>query len=540
MKLIHRIVCIGLGIVLTIPVFGKTITVKWKEVKGAAQYEIVLLRGEAEVVHRTVPGKDLSLSCFLEPGFYYFHVRGVDRLKRPGKWSRDQAIVVTPQPPKQVAPEENARLTYSDNESRRTASWQESAGAHRYLFEIHQERRKVYAEMVDGTSTRFRELPAGRYQWRVKALVEASGDITSELEDKVGSLANSAPSAWRTVVFEGTPGVTVGTNQPLILYPKGPVLPPGKDGTLTLVWQPVEGAVAYEVNIREVATGNRGPAALPPFQKTARVDESELTVSLPPQGSFVWSVRALSSIKDKRYLGTTSTMEFQLDPNASGPKGSSRTALEVSMAMVPYHLRVYDDTREGQISAAGFYMGGKGTYWLTGRFGTELEFGESFYSINSQLVDQKSARIAATVRGHLFGDFLGYTVALGPGYQDYFSIVPDSPTGQIERFGLLGPDLFFELRLTLLSKLSTGFQGDYFYPVSAVTVTDGGTLKGDGRASNYRVSAFLRYSLGPSLGLGLRASYQKKVMSFTSPSQTGLAQSSLDLTPLLLDLMLSL
>ena len=84
------------GLILPLQSFSKEVTLKWKPIKFADSYQVVVRANDKIVLSQTVDSKITTWKKELEPGNYECQIRALDLEQRPGDWSPSQKFVIEP------------------------------------------------------------------------------------------------------------------------------------------------------------------------------------------------------------------------------------------------------------------------------------------------------------------------------------------------------------------------------------------------------------------------------------------------------------
>jgi hypothetical protein len=152
-----------------------TPTFRWTSVNGGSSYEIEIATDQAFPAPAIVDGGTVNTTSFtpaapLSEDVFYWHVRARTAGGQPGAWSAARTFTIDttgPAAPTLISPAEGASI--------RTAAfrWQAVSGAAAYEFQLDTDLGFtdpiIISSIVRGTSRRLPALPAGPYNWRVRA-----------------------------------------------------------------------------------------------------------------------------------------------------------------------------------------------------------------------------------------------------------------------------------------------------------------------------------------------------------------------------------
>lgn len=116
-----------------------------------------------------------SATVELEPGTYYFRVRGLDDGGIPGPWSEVQGFVVNPKPPLLSKPANKSVFSDRLPSEGIQFEWEAGIDGSKYQLEIKDKRGVVVSRGVNGTEFFWMPLNPGVYSWRVGFETQGSG-----------------------------------------------------------------------------------------------------------------------------------------------------------------------------------------------------------------------------------------------------------------------------------------------------------------------------------------------------------------------------
>lgn len=161
--------------------WAKKVTVKWAPIKGAFKYELHIKLEEEIVVREEIEGDKSSWDGEMPAGVYTYFIRGIDRMKQPGKWSALNSFVVTPDAPKTVSPVANAQVAPDVNRNI-LFRWKPVDGADRYQISIKRGADTVKNDSTPNTQYQLAVPQDGTYTWQVRAIVEMKGKAPSSVK----------------------------------------------------------------------------------------------------------------------------------------------------------------------------------------------------------------------------------------------------------------------------------------------------------------------------------------------------------------------
>lgn len=218
-------------------------------------------------------GSFTRMALTLEPGVYYWRLRGKDAAGRDTEYSPAARFRISAGGElKIVSPQPGAELSLSEvNAGRALFQWQRAEGGNRYRVTVARDAqmtREARSEISGALNQRISALAAGAWFWKVELL---DGDEV---------VLSSEPVAFRVSDILPTPVGLAPANGEAIDLSTG--------GNLDLSWQNVAGADYYEVTVTQL--GRRPRRIL-----NARSAGGELRVPPGPEligGDYAWTVRA--------------------------------------------------------------------------------------------------------------------------------------------------------------------------------------------------------------------------------------------------------
>ncbi len=275
------------------------ITLRWEDSQPSMLYVL-------QVVRKTASGNVVATyeirgekSFVFRPdacGRYSWWVTGVGAGGQLGRPSKIRAFKVFLRSPVPIAPREGQKFVNGKEPTRVTFNWSRRPVAG-YRFEVAGDRgfqRKTKSLIVTGTSTSAGIPRAGKYYWRVCGTRPDTG------WSRVQSFKVDSPVPVAVVPSHGD----LNHNPPpkpdkpaAGEFPAAPKLQAPRDAaritsvrprTITLFWQTVGGAAAYEVEISN-------SAGFSEVKKRRKVNSPVLGLPDPPRGRLFWRVRAVDA-----------------------------------------------------------------------------------------------------------------------------------------------------------------------------------------------------------------------------------------------------
>jgi hypothetical protein len=442
--------------------WAKKVSVEWKPMKGAVSYEIQIKKDGAVVAKREADENNWSGD--LEAGLYTYQIRAIDKVGRPGKWTKVHALVAMPKTAENSFPKDGENLTtyhsHGETEFKWSADETKSKGHYRLLVK-NASGENVIDEVITGLRSEKKKLPPGKYQWQVIRVIEARG--LASLEDKQWEGKASEKSEFSV---EKLPLLA-----PELTFPKGAIRP-RENGKIQFRWEQVAGAEAYEVQ----------------FENTKWVTTKlSSTMPLSKEGTFHWKVRALASLDSKQVpeeVGAESNAEFTLDRNAGFLEDKGRLIL--STMVIPYNYTIDSPARgigNSSTSSAATAIKLEGEYWLKPQWGLGLSFRDEYFTLDDNSLDQKDVELDVKYRTSLSQGAYGWSLYSHFGLlsRDYvvlspnFVFNPANGTSQLggvgnNGFNTIGPAAGIELKKQFTDNFSTSAKLNYYLPLGSGVV----------------------------------------------------------------------
>lgn len=499
---------------------GKSIALHWKPIKGAIRYEIQIQGKIKKEVREKLTEPEWEGE--LPFGVYTYQIRAVDKLDRPGLWSTPKSLVVMPKPPEPKSPKDGADVELYNLDAHLSFKWEPTEGASLYKIEIEKEGKPFKNETVSGNEFRTQGFAAGKYTWRVAAVILPDRPVGDSVSDESvqrmsGKKWLSKPSSRQELkVIQAT------LAGPTLIFPKGKI-GVQEDGKLTFKWQSVEGAEAYELTLLAEPKG-RSPAQVI-AEKKIIVRDTQLTTRIPSEGKITWKVRALANYTAPGVAessGVQSTATAELDRNANFFEGSGYVALSTMFA--PYNYKVISQAANisGTASSSQITYRASGEYWVKPQLALAASFDVTSFSVFNQNYYRGDYEVAAKYRGKLdqrkFGWYFSPKVGLE--WRDYIELVPafgnSVPQANQTRFAAVGPSIGLDIRKQLNDRFSLGAKINYFLPVTLTGNVQYEALTVDASYRNISVGVQALYWADHHFGLGLGVFTENRSISFIS------------------------
>ncbi len=512
-----RIGFILLTLLITATAQAKSVSLEWKEIPSAAQYELVFSRN-GKPVHKKIV-KETHWKGNLNPGLLTYQIRAIDKMDRPGRWSEARALIVSPENPlKIISPEHGKDHLFFSQENLITLEWQPLEGVQKYILEIEAPDQPKQKLTVTESKHTLKDPPAGKYFWNVTPVFE--------LKDKSWEIASAKAESKFEIEIKKLPA-------PEQIEPKG-VQPPPKNAKVTLRWKPVENAKGYFLEVQNKLTHQ----TLLQFT----TDKTAVAMNLQAEGEYEWKVQALATLPPTTptassplvrniasvhasSLGETSSMDFKLDRSALHVEGFGYIALSTMLA--PYSLKIVSPSAGFEGSASSLAMTGRlsGEYWPGGSsFGGAFGMEDTFFTLNGQNFSRLQFEGHAKYRLALSKDRFGWFISpkLGVEYRQYQMLTPVISKGEFLGIANLplwtaGPSVGVDIRKQFSEKWSLGVKSAYFIPLT-LSGAGSGKLGGPAVSRNFGAGAQTMYWLDKRWGLGFGAFYELRSIGYQGGS----------------------
>lgn len=507
MKALARLLLSGfLAILAEESSWGKSVSIEWKPIKGAREYELVLEKNG--VVFLKTQSPTPGWNGDLEAGVYTYRVRAVDRINRPGKWSATKPLAVAPPPVETLPLAAHGKITLYDSKAGPVLKWKEIPGIKKYSVEIKENGHTVRVIKITGTQVDVPSLRAGNYTWTVSAIMESKQKNAGAL---AGKTWNAPPSESNDLIVEYKKLVA-----PTVTSPMG-IIPLPRESKVYLKWQSVPGAEAYQVSLTLRPTKKRTLAQLPK-PKTFVVVDNEAVIDVEGEAAYGWEVRALANLDSKQAHQSSSpasTAEFEVNKAAAFSEGSGYVA--VSGMVAPYNYKVVSPSGEGKAASNAMTLRLSGEYWFFPKWALALGAENTFFSIQNEVVSRKAFEAHAKYRFKFSDKRYGWYFypKAGPEARQYFEKFPREVTSSSStEFTVLGTSIGFDLRKQFTDSFSLGAKTAYFLPLFLAGLPGGGALSS---AASYRNLSFGiqgLYWIGEKWGIGAGTFLETRSISY--------------------------
>jgi hypothetical protein len=520
----------SLSLAFSRPAFAKKVSLGWKEIKRATEYEIEIKKDGAKTLQKKVD--EPSWSGDLPYGVYFYQIRAYDRLKRPGKWTEPKPLVVMPAPPKLTQPEDGGKIVLYDAGAGADFEWKPVKGVNGYEIEIKKDGKTAVKKTVSDSKLHLKGLEAGKYTWTVTIVVKPKDRVPSSYESKEWQ---SEPSDSRDFAIKRE---NLGKAEPKA--PLGAMQPPS-DRKVKFAWEPVEGAKAYEFALFAQADATVPFGPLRALASVSTTDES-VVVPVPVDGRYRWQVRALANVDgDKKPEAASQISEaaFVLDKNTDFFEGSGYVAFSTLLTSYDYHLYSPSSNINALAASTALTMRGSGELWFKPQWGVAGAFEGTNFQIEDQTYTRLGYEAVAKYRVNLGSFFTGWSLTpkLGVEERDYIEVFPQGFGQTTFTSSVYGLQAGFDLRKSFGDSFGLGLKVAYFKPL-VLSSPNASSLTGD--ASNRNLSVGLQgiYWLTSHWGAGAGVFIDHRSISYQLSGSSGPAeQVTMDANYLFLSLL---
>lgn len=503
----------------SVPAYAKKVRIRWKPVPGATRYELEFRRGETVTQTRETAENVTELRVVLPPGHYRYRIRAYDRAERPGEWSAELPLTVSPTNAKPTTPADGAKVTLRDGADEARLVWTDDEKPDRWRIDIVHN-GKTETQFVVGRNKPEWILPepeSGNVRWRVRGEVggpvEALGAGNRPSQRSSSEWKPGKWSAWSHFTLVVTPEYLRARGRLKAPVIRGPasslVLPPG--GNVELSWEPVTAAQGYEVRLEWQGRKTEPWTA---------VDGTRHVIQLTPGDRVRWRVRATAGVGPDRVAGPEATGVIVTDAIVRWPEEtrigvhgiaeSYRLTTETAAAGLP-KIR---GTSSGVAAGAGLTV----ERWAFGRWGYYGN-AEYLYRRPGGSVAQALGVVVGATGRFVLGDALSpwsLRGRLGARYQDHPVLEPDNPAPPLmkrtiaRRLGMLGPELVVALdyRASPDWLLSLGLESAW--PLAQVAGEGTNGIEGTSLFGNWAVVARADWRWSPRWDFRFEAYYRSQ------------------------------
>jgi len=492
---------------------AKKVNIEWKEIANAASYELRLER-DGRVIGVKKILDDTDWSGDLLPGHYTYQIRAVDKFKRPGRWSAARSLAVLPERPKEplVSIEDGGVIGLYEDAKTIPLKWKPVEGITKFRVIVKHDGKTVFDRELAATEMMLPVEGDGEFSFTVAGVVEAGGVPARRWEGE-----RSRPQEFevkrRTLAA------------PVIVAPVGSVSPGPAQSTL-FEWGAIEGAQAYEIELKREDPPGRMPASA--VTRTFRFTKASAVLRLP-NGRYSWKVRAIASTAS----GPQSVAGFKLDPQNEYFEGSGYVA--VSGMLAPYTYKITSPATNIKGSASSFATTARvsGEYYFHPNWGLGLGFDGTMFTISGANYFRKNIEALVKYRFNLTSGALPWSMALKAGveFRDYFEIFPTSVSRVIAGAPSIspmvsGPAVGVDLRKQFTKNFSLGVKTGYFMPVMLLSDYVSKIVMGGESLRNINFGAQGLYWLGGGWAVAFGGYFELRSIEFGQLNTKGSAISS--------------
>lgn len=492
-----------LGLIST-PSFAKDVTLEWDPIDDAVRYGLEIESHSGEQKKRMMNPKKNKWEGDLPFGVYTYRVHAVDRVDRPGEWSDARPLVVLPNAPRPLFPEDGADVSIFEKSEAKIFKWENVPEAQEYKIVIMKDGAPLFTRTVTGNEAEFRDLGPGEYSWSVQPIIKAPGRAPASLSGREWAGQASKPASFE-IAYEKL-------KEPEAISPIGHAMP----GKVRFQWKKVANAKSYEFTLEKEEIEGKKFAP-----KKFRVATNGLITEVSEMGSYRWKVRAIASVASFEASTSESTASFELGP--SDPDGK-KGYIGFSTLFAPYKYGIKSPAGTGSLDSSSMTLRLTGERWLNRGWGVGGGIQNTFAKIqggNYTWMDLEAfAKYCIQLKGAMKGVL--FLPKAGLEKREYLFF---SPFGT-KTASTMGLSFGFDLRKQLAERWSAGMKLSYFKPVTLSGVESGSTIAG---ASNLSVGVQGFYWRSPTWGFGVGAFFDRRSFGYNS-STAGLQEVNLDST----------
>lgn len=477
------------------PAFAKKITIEWAPEKQAVFYEIQVedSSGKKHVKRRV---DESQYKGNLKPGVYFWQIRAIDRLKRPGRWSDSEPLVVMAAPPALLTPESDSDLTLFHPSESVTFKWDVAPGATAYLFKLSKEGATILEKELTGNTFETPIPDTGEYTWTVHSVLTPGSGAPTAFHSRRWQSDAASPSPLNIEQKK--------LAQAKIIEPTGVISMPDKP-TLRFAWSAVDDADSYEVRLESNQPSKAGGH---PTEKIYRTKKTSINVNLRDLGIIeeakrhIWSVRAIprrapaNYDRDSSAVGVSKT-DFQFSTEMRDHLRRGSIELNTFLAPTSHRFAAPDSGQAGETASitSGFRI--SGDRYPGGRFGYGGSLERSTFQIAGQTYSTQSLELGIHYRKAPSANGSGWLLnaRLGLGMRDYVEIFPsvfvDTNTQTVTITGsndlsvtTLGPASGVVLKRFLTDRWTVQFNFSHYLPIMKMGSSDVGALESVGILDN--------------------------------------------------------
>jgi len=486
------------------PAFAKDVTLQWDPIDDAVRYGLEIESHSGAQKKRMMNPKKNKWEGDLPFGVYTYRVHAVDRVDRPGEWSDPRPLIVLPNAPRPLFPEDGADLAILEKTEAKIFKWESVPEAQDYKLVVMKDGAPVLTRTVTGTEANLSELGLGEYTWTVQPIIKAPDRAPASLSGREWPGQASKPASFEIEYKK--------LKEPEVISPVGQTMP----GKVRFQWKKVENAKSYEVTLEKEAVDGK---TTPP--KTFRVTATGLITDVPEMGSYRWKVRAIASVASFEASTSETTSSFELGP--SDPDGK-KGYIGFSTLFAPYKYGITSPAGTGSLDSSSMTLRLTGERWLNRGWGIGGGIQNTFATIQGGSYTWMDLEVFAKYCIQLKGALKGilFLPKAGLEKREYLFFTPFGTN----KASTMGPSFGFDLRKQLAERWSAGMKLSYFKPVSLSGVESGSTIS---NASNLSVGVQGFYWRSPTWGYGVGLFFDRRSFGYDSPN-AGHQEVNLDST----------
>jgi len=493
--------------------------IEWDRIGKAKRYELYLYRDSNRV--KAVKTEDNEWKAPETAGHYTYKIRGVDEFDRPGSWSEERHLVISPDSPRGVSPKDGFELETIQRKSEIKLEWKGDRVIDQYSLEVmDSDSRSIVNKVIQGRSFRLQDLEEGTYRWRITPRLVASRRIASDMNTRSWKLEGSD---WNEFEIK-----KILLDAPDDLSPDKTVK--AEDRNILLSWNRVEGAKAYKVELM------KGADNLPRSQREFVTRESQITIPMLPEGKVEWQVRAVASLDNgiPAELSAPAESSFEIEKsNIFYESTAGHGYLAFSTIFAPYSLRMVNPTAgfNGSLASTSLTVRVSGEVSLGKNFGLSAGIDSTMYSISGQTFNRMEFETETKYRIELGGGAKRpwiFQPKLGFGLRQYGEFSPSGSSVQQDLKPMAGgAKLGFDFRKQFTDRLSLGIKFSYFKPLF-LSGANGSSITSDASNRNYSLGAQGVYWLSKQWGLAAGLFTEKRSISYKTDAASSAQQVFID------------
>lgn len=513
-----------------LPAHAKKITIEWAPEKQAISYELKVYDSSGkEFVHRRVDQSQYQGN--LKPGVYFWQIRLIDRLKRPGRWADPEPLVVMAKPPTLQSPADDSEIIFYSPNASVLFKWDAVPGATAYLVKLTKDGAALLEKEVTANSLEVPLPESGDYTWTVHSVLTPGTGAPAALMSRRWQSESAEPVPF-SIEYK-----TLALAQ--IIEPIGIITVPARN-SLRFAWSPVENAESYEVRLQS-------PEKIYRTKKTA-IDVSLRDLGKIEEGkSFTWTVKAIplrapASVALDQSTTGSSQADFRFSTEMRELLRRGSLEIHTFLAPTSYRFVAPDSGHSGDTSAITSGMKISGVRYPKGKLG----FGGSFEHLSINMADESyslnSFEVGAHYRKALSGKGTGWLLNahVGLGLKEYFELFPTvfidtvaqsvTVTGTSDvKVSTLGPASGVDLKRFLTDRWTLQFSFAHYLPMMKMGSSEVDSLQSPGLLDNYALGVRIGWE-SRYWGYNLGLVNDRRAVKFNRKLTNGTASSNTDET----------